>query len=91
MHAFKLKGTVYLCDCFDRQELEEIQKTVSRQQEKYQQNVNTKVYMTSLRSFHVNTSFVLNKDDSSYQLSIELQIPIENILIQVHHFKKKFI
>ncbi|CAI9732051.1 Bardet-Biedl syndrome 7 protein homolog isoform X1 [Octopus vulgaris] len=65
-----------------RQELEEIQKTVSKQREKYQHNVNTKVYMASLRSFHVNTSFVLNKDDASYQLSIELQIPIENILIQ---------
>ncbi|XP_014782164.1 Bardet-Biedl syndrome 7 protein homolog isoform X1 [Octopus bimaculoides] len=65
-----------------KQELEEIQKTVGKQREKYQHNVNTKVYMASLRSFHVNTSFVLNKDDASYQLSIELQIPIENILIQ---------
>ena len=36
--------------------------------------------------FDVNDKFTLNKEDASYSLSIELQMSIDNILLQVKFF-----
>ena len=39
--------------------------------------------MSALPRFAVNDKFTLNRDDASYTLSIEVQLPIDNILLQV--------
>lgn len=35
----------------------------------------------------MNDKFVLNPTDASYSLSIEIQMPIENVLLQVSRFQ----
>ncbi|GAB1601669.1 Bardet-Biedl syndrome 7 protein homolog isoform X2 [Argonauta hians] len=65
-----------------KQELEEIQKNVLKQKSKFQDSTNLKNVLLNQYALPVKTSFILNKDDASYHLSIELQVPIENILVQ---------
>ena len=45
--------------------------------------------MSALPRFSVNDKFTLNRDDASYTLSIEVQLPIDNILLQVNDDKHK--
>ena len=45
--------------------------------------------ISALPQFPVNDKFVLNQDEAWYTLSIELQVPIDVILLQVesvYHF-----
>ncbi|CAE1234860.1 BBS7 [Acanthosepion pharaonis] len=65
-----------------RQELEEIHKNVLQQREKFQNSGLDKCSVSSINNFHMNTRFVLNGDEACYLLSVELQSPIDNILIQ---------
>ena len=39
--------------------------------------------MSALPQFLVNDKFVLNQDEAWYTLSIELQVPIDTIMLQV--------
>lgn len=69
-----------------RQELEEIHKNVLQQREKFQNSGLDKCSVSSINNFHMNTRFVLNGDEACYLLSVELQSPIDNILIQVKRY-----
>jgi Bardet-Biedl syndrome 7 protein len=42
---------------------------------------NTKT-LSQLRAFQINDRFELNRDDASYVLSLESEMPIDNILLQ---------
>lgn len=39
--------------------------------------------LSAIPQFAINDKFALNRDDASYTLSIEVQIPIDNVLLQV--------
>jgi len=39
--------------------------------------------LSAMPQFAINDKFALNRDDASYTLSIEVQIPIDNVLLQV--------
>ena len=65
-----------------RQELEEMQRKVLQEREKYHYAaMNTKA-ISAVPQFNINDRFSLNKDDASYTLSIEVQIAIDNVLLQ---------
>ena len=42
--------------------------------------------MSALPQFPVNNKFVLNQDEAWYTLSIELQVPIDFIMLQVPQY-----
>lgn len=65
-----------------RNEVEELQDTVLQEREKYQQTAQSQTAVSALPHFAVNDKFTLNRDDASYTLSIEVQLPIDNILLQ---------
>ncbi|BFZ14686.1 hypothetical protein BsWGS_17726 [Bradybaena similaris] len=65
-----------------RSELDDLQKKVSDEKDKYQQAAHSKTAVSAVPLFPVSDKFVLNKDDASYTLSLELQSPIDNILLQ---------
>lgn len=58
------------------------------EREKYQQTAQSNTAISAVPSFHINDKFVLNKEDASYTLSLELQMPIDNVLLQVYIFSQ---
>ncbi|VDI19214.1 Bardet-Biedl syndrome 7 protein [Mytilus galloprovincialis] len=66
-----------------RQELDNLQVKVSSEREKYQQSAGSKTAISAVSGFNINDKFVLNREDASYTLSLELQLPIDNVLLQV--------
>lgn len=48
----------------------------------YQSTLSNVHSLSQLKSFQVNHRFELNRDDASYTLSIEAEVPIDNVLIQ---------
>ncbi|XP_060601022.1 Bardet-Biedl syndrome 7 protein homolog isoform X2 [Ruditapes philippinarum] len=65
-----------------RTDLEELQQKVMSEREKYQQTAQSNTAISAVPSFHINDKFVLNREDASYTLSLELQMPIDNVLLQ---------
>ncbi|XP_052091574.1 Bardet-Biedl syndrome 7 protein homolog isoform X3 [Mytilus californianus] len=65
-----------------RQELDNLQQKVSTEREKYQQSAGSKTAISAVPGFNINDKFVLNREDASYTLSLELQLPIDNVLLQ---------
>ncbi|XP_046853164.1 Bardet-Biedl syndrome 7 protein homolog [Xenia sp. Carnegie-2017] len=65
-----------------REQLNELQDKVLRERERYQQTAQSQSAVSALPHFSVNDKFTLNRDDASYTLSIEVQLPIDNILLQ---------
>lgn len=63
-------------------ELEELQQKVVTEREKYQQTATSKTAISAVPHFDINDKFVLNREDASYTLSLELQLPIDNVLLQ---------
>lgn len=53
------------------------------EREKYQQTATSKTAISAVPHFDINNKFVLNREDASYTLSLELQLPIDNVLLQV--------
>ena len=66
-----------------RTDLEDLQQKVMTEREKYQQTAHSNTAISAVPSFHINDKFVLNREDASYTLSLELQMPIDNVLLQV--------
>ncbi|CAG2186189.1 BBS7 [Mytilus edulis] len=66
-----------------KQELDNLQVKVSSEREKYQQSAGSKTAISAVPGFNTNDKFVLNREDASYTLSLELQLPIDNVLLQV--------
>ena len=67
-----------------RTDLEELQQKVMTEREKYQQTAQSNTAISAVPSFNINDKFVLNREDASYTLSLELQMPIDNVLLQVN-------
>ncbi|XP_045146150.1 Bardet-Biedl syndrome 7 protein [Echinops telfairi] len=65
-----------------RSELEHLQYKVLQEREKYQQSSQSSKAKSAVPSFSVNDKFILNKDDASYSLILEVQTAIDNVLIQ---------
>ena len=65
-----------------RLEIETLQQKVLKEREKYQFSAHSASALSAIPQFAINDKFALNKDDASYTLSIEVQIPIDNILLQ---------
>jgi hypothetical protein len=64
------------------QELDDLQQKVTTEREKYQQSASSKTAISAVPGFNINDKFVLNREDASYTLSLELQLPIDNVLIE---------
>ena len=54
-----------------------------QEREKYQLTAHSMSALSAIPQFAINDKFALNRDDASYTLSIEVQIPIDNVLLQV--------
>ena len=65
-----------------REELDRMQNQVLRMRETYQTTLSNKKAYTQLRAFQINYKFELNKDDASYTLAIDTEVPIDNVLLQ---------
>ena len=51
--------------------------------ERYQEAIKTDTRaLSTIREFRVNDRFELNRDDATYNLTIESEIPIDNVLLQ---------
>lgn len=68
---------------FLRLEIDTLQQKVLQEREKYQHTAHSVNALSAMPQFAINDRFALNKDDASYTLSIEVQIPIDNVLLQV--------
>lgn len=66
-----------------RTELDSLQQKVTTEREKYQQSAFSSSAVSAIPLFHINDKYVLNREDASYTLSLELQTPIDNVLLQV--------
>ena len=54
-----------------------------KEREKYQYTAHSANALSAMPQCAINDKFALNRDDASYTLSIEVQIPIDNVLLQV--------
>ena len=66
-----------------RSEIEELQKKVLTERETYQVTAQNNKAISAVPQFNINDKFVLNREDASYTLSLEVQMAIDNILLQV--------
>ena len=69
-----------------RLEIDTLQQKVLQEREKYQFTAHSTSALSAIPQFAINDKFALNRDDASYTLSIEVQIPIDNVLLQVSFF-----
>ncbi|ESP04393.1 hypothetical protein LOTGIDRAFT_223884 [Lottia gigantea] len=65
-----------------KDDLEQLQDKVMKEREKYQQTAYSNTAVSAVPLFKINDKFVLNREDASYTLSLELQMPIDNVLLQ---------
>lgn len=68
---------------FFREDIDMLQQQVLKEREKYQYTAQSSSALSAIPQFAINDRFALNRDDASYTLSIEVQIPIDNVLLQV--------
>ena len=50
--------------------------------ESYQSTLTNTKSLSQLKTFQINEKFELNRDDASYMLTFETDVPIDNILLQ---------
>lgn len=62
--------------------MDRLQNNVLKMRETYQQTLNNPKTLSQLKNFQINEKFELNRDDASYTLSIEAEVPIDNVLLQ---------
>ncbi|EDV24847.1 uncharacterized protein TRIADDRAFT_25051 [Trichoplax adhaerens] len=65
-----------------KSEIEELQVRIARERENYQYMASTDNRVSAVPQFSINDKFVLNGDDASYHLTLEVQMPIDNVLLQ---------
>lgn len=67
-------------------EIEELEGRVIQAKEKYQQAVyqakGNDGAFSVLAQFNIHDKFLLNQDESWYTLSIEIQVPIDTVMLQ---------
>ena len=59
-----------------------MQSEVSKMRVNYQSTLNNPKSISQLKSFQIKHRFELNRDDASYTLSLEAEVPIDNVLLQ---------
>jgi len=64
------------------QDIEYLQQTVLNERDKYQQTALSDTAVSAVPPFNINDRFFLSHEDASYTLSIEVQMPIDTILLQ---------
>ncbi|KAJ3587558.1 hypothetical protein NHX12_011155 [Muraenolepis orangiensis] len=65
-----------------RLELEQLQGRVLQGRERYQQTAQSSTAVSAVPVFSINDKFTLCQDDASYSLTLEVQTPIDNLLLQ---------
>ncbi|XP_068596580.1 Bardet-Biedl syndrome 7 protein [Brachionichthys hirsutus] len=65
-----------------RAELEQLQVKVQHGREQYKQTSQSSTAVSTVPVFSVNDKFTLCQDDASYSLTLEVQTPIDNLLLQ---------
>lgn len=72
---------------FPREEVGSLEARISEAKDRYQKMVlsakDGSKTMSALPLFQVNDKFVLSQDEAWYTLSIEVQVPIDTVLLQV--------
>eukprot|EP00794_Sanderia_malayensis_P007541 gene7541-8378_t len=63
-------------------EIDELQQKVMMEREKYQYSSQSESAISAVPQFSMNDRFTLSRDDASYTLSIEVQMPIDTVLLQ---------
>ena len=75
------------CFCVCRDEVKTLDGKLESAKQRYQNTLNhaqkDSHVMSALPLFEVNDKFLLNQDEAWYTLSIEIQVPIDNIMLQV--------
>jgi len=66
-----------------RKELEDLQKKVQVERDRYQVTSQSPKAISAVPKFNVNDKFNLIREDASYILSLELQVAIDNVVLQV--------
>ena len=66
-----------------RKELEELNKRLDEERNRYQVTSQDDSAISAMPHFSINDKFVLNQEDASYTLSLEVQSPIDYVLLQV--------
>ena len=69
-----------------RREVDELQKRVVYERDQYQASAQNSNRISAIPKFSINDKFMLSREDGCYLLSIEVQMAIDNVLIQVHPF-----
>ena len=83
---------VYVSICLiHRSEIEDLQKRVLVERDHYQVTAQNKKAISAVPHFNINDKFVLNREDASYTLSLEVQMAIDNVLLQVRSSTVHFI
>lgn len=66
-----------------RRDLDELQRQVALERKNYQQTAQKDSAISAVPHFNINDKFILNREDASYSLSLEVQTSIDNVLLQV--------
>lgn len=77
----------YCASLSKREEIASLEGKVTQAREQYQQTViaakNDSSALSALPQFPIHDKFVLNQDEAWYTLSIEIQLPIDTVMLQV--------
>ena len=87
--AFIVFVSMTTCVCVARQEVAGLEAKVSGAKEQYHltlASAKAADTLSALPQFALNDKFVLNQDECWYTLSLELQVPIECVILQVGRF-----
>ena len=79
---------VCVCVCVTREEIGSLESKVEKAKESFLQTVDeasesSAATVAMLPAFEVNDRFLLNQDEAWYTLSIEIQVPLDVVLLQV--------
>ena len=67
----------------NRNEIDNLQQKVNHEREQYQAASQSETQMVSaIQRLNINDRFTLGQSDASYNLSLELQTAIDNVLLQ---------
>lgn len=64
-------------------EIEDLQKRINQERDRYQQNTQAEGKISAVPVFSINAMFKLNQVEAAYDLCIELQVPMDYLLLQV--------
>lgn len=78
---------MHVCSPLYRDELKSLETKLGQAKVHYQHTLSQAKKdgerVSALPHFHINDKFLLNQDEAWYTLSIEIQVPIDNVMLQV--------